>query len=339
MNMVITGGAGFIGINAAAYFLKKGYAVTIFDNFSREGSEENISWLKKEKLGTLRIVSGDIRHDVKLLRKEIGNAQVVLHLAGQVAVTTSVLDPVTDCEININGTVNVLEAARASKHMPIVIFSSTNKVYGGLEDVGIREDKTRYRFADLKFGISERQPLDFHSPYGCSKGAADQYVRDYYRIYGLPTVVFRQSCIYGPHQHGVEDQGWIAWFMIALSRGKNISIYGNGKQVRDVLYVDDLLRAYDLAIRNIDTTKGQVYNIGGGMKNTLSIWHEFYPTLESLFQRSIRPSFCPQRPGDQPIYVSDIRKAAKDFGWKPTTSLPAGMRLIYDWIRDNYTKG
>lgn len=333
MNMIITGGAGFIGINAAAYFLKKKYHVTIFDNFSRAGSLENVEWLKKEKLGSLRIVSGDIRYDTKKLRLLVKDAQVVLHLAGQVAVTSSVLDPMTDSEINITGTLNVLEAARRAKHNPIVIYSSTNKVYGGLEDVGIIEDKIRYRFKNLEFGVSEQQPLDFHSPYGCSKGAADQYVRDYYRIYGVPTVVFRQSCIYGPHQHGVEDQGWVAWFMLALSKNKQLTIYGDGKQVRDILYVDDLLNGYDLAIQKINRIKGQIYNIGGGKDNTLSVWHEFYPILEDLFGRKITATFKAERPGDQPIYVSDIRKAEKDFGWKPTTNKERGLRLLYDWIR------
>lgn len=333
MNMIITGGAGFIGINAAAYFLKKKYTVTIFDNFSRKGSLENVQWLKKEKFGTLRVVSGDIRYDTKKLQHLVNDAQVVLHLAGQVAVTSSVLDPMTDSEINITGTLNVLEAARRVKHKPIVIYSSTNKVYGGLEDVGIREDATRYRFKNLEFGVSEQQHLDFHSPYGCSKGAADQYVRDYYRIYGLPTIVFRQSCIYGAHQHGVEDQGWVAWFMIALAHKKKLTIYGNGKQVRDILYIDDLIRSYDLAIQNIQTTKGQIYNIGGGKDNTLSVWHEFHPILESLFGKKVSATFRKARPGDQPIYISDIRKAEKDFGWKPEISVDRGMCLIYDWIR------
>lgn len=336
MKLLITGGAGFIGINTAEYFLKKGHAVTIFDNFSRKGSVKNIAWLKKQKYETLKVVSGDIRHDVTSLGQNTKDCDVIIHLAGQVAVTSSVLDPMTDSEINITGTLHVLEAARKAKKPPIVLYSSTNKVYGALEDVGIKEDVSRYRFTDLPHGVSEEQPLDFHSPYGCSKGAADQYVRDYYRIYNLPTVVFRQSCIYGAHQHGVEDQGWIAWFMIALAQHKNLTIYGNGKQVRDVLYVDDLVRAYDMAIQKIHKTKGQIYNIGGGMENTLSIWYEFYPILESVFHHKIHATFSAQRPGDQPIYVSDIRKAERDFGWKPTTPISKGMQLIADWIQANY---
>lgn len=335
MNILIVGGAGFIGCNAASYFLKKDHVVTILDNFSRVGGEDNIQWLKNEHKKNVRVVRGDIRTDIKLLRSLVGKTDVVLHLAGQVAVTSSVIDPMTDCEINILGTMNVLEAVRKSKHKPIVIYSSTNKVYGGLEDMKIKEGKTRYSFANKKYGVSEERTLDFHSPYGCSKGAADQYVRDYYRIYGIPTVVFRQSCIYGPHQHGVEDQGWVAWFMIALTKGKQLTIYGNGKQVRDILYIDDLLRAYELAITHIKKTKGQIYNIGGGASNTLSIWFEFLPILEKLFGKKINAAFSKARPGDQPIYVSDIRKAKKDFGWKPQVPLLKGMNLLYQWIQEN----
>ena len=264
------------------------------------------------------------------------NADLILHLAGQVAVTSSVIDPITDFETNARGTLNILESVRLSGHNPIFIYSSTNKVYGALEDIAVTESTTRYVFNTLRFGVAETRGLDFHSPYGCSKGAADQYVRDYSRIYGLNTVVFRQSCIYGPHQHGVEDQGWVAWFMIALSQGKQLTIYGNGKQVRDLLHIDDLLSAYDAAARHIKTTKGQIYNIGGGPKNTLSIWHEFKPLLERLYKRTITPKFSDWRPGDQPIYISDIRKAKKDFGWLPKTNVSTGIQSLFHWIQKNY---
>jgi CDP-paratose 2-epimerase len=208
-------------------------------------------------------------------------------------------------------------------------------VYGELEDLKIIEGKTRYEFKDLKNGVSEERILDFHSPYGCSKGCADQYVRDYARIYGINTIVFRQSCIYGPHQFGVEDQGWVAWFIIALTLGKKITIYGNGKQVRDLLFIEDLIEAYDLAAKNIKRTKGQIYNIGGGNKNIVSVWFDFRPILEELFKRKIDAKFSNWRPGDQPIYVSDIRKAKRDFGWEPRTNVRQGIKKLYDWVSAN----
>ena len=334
--ILIIGGAGFIGINAASYFLNKNYQVTIFDNFSRPGSRENVTWLKKNKKGNLKIVKGDICLNTTKLKNALAKADLVLHLAGQVAVTTSVTDPKTDFQINALGTLNVLEAMRQSGNNPVLIYSSTNKVYGHLADVKIDKKATRYAFRNLKHGVSEKRGLDFYSPYGCSKGSADQYVRDYSRIYGLNTIVFRQSCIYGPHQHGVEDQGWVAWFIIALTQGKKITIYGDGKQVRDLLHIDDLLKAYEQAFQNIKTTKGQIYNIGGGHKNTISIWQEFKPILEKLFQRKISVSYSDLRPGDQLIYVSDIRKAKRDFGWVPKIGIKQGIKNLYSWIQENY---
>lgn len=336
MRILITGGAGFIGINAAQYFLKQGHTVIIYDNFSRKGSVENANLLNKDKkYSGLEIVKGEIKEFSKELRNAVLKSDVVLHLAAQVAVTTSVDDPRNDFEINALGTLNVLEVIRQSENKPILLYTSTNKVYGGLEDLRIVENETRYEFENLQNGVSENRCLDFHSPYGCSKGCADQYVRDYARIYGLNTIVFRQSCIYGPHQFGVEDQGWVAWFIIALTKNKKISIYGNGKQVRDILYVDDLINAYDLAIKNIKKTKGQIYNIGGGVRNTISIWFDFKPILEKLFGRKIEPKFSNWRPGDQPIYVSDIRKAKKDFGWEPEVNVEQGIRKLYDWVAAN----
>lgn len=333
--IVITGGAGFIGVNAASHYLKKGYEVLIIDNFSRKGSKTNINWLNAAKPKGLKIITAEIRSDTDKLKEIVRNVDVVLHLAAQVAVTSSVINPREDFEINALGTFNLLEAVRTSGNNPIFIYSSTNKVYGGLEDLNISEEKTRYVFDDLEYGISEKRTLDFHSPYGCSKGCADQYVRDYARIYGLNTIVFRQSCIYGPHQFGVEDQGWVAWFIIALTLGKKITIYGNGKQVRDLLYIEDLISAYDLAAKNINKTKGQIYNIGGGYKNTISIWLEFKPILEKLFKRKIDVKFSDSRPGDQPIFVSDIREAKKDFGWEPKIGVEAGITRLYEWVSKN----
>jgi len=336
MKYLITGGAGFIGSNLTNALLKRGDKVIISDNFFRNGSKSNIAWLKETQRNTFSIINGDLRRlEQKEMIKTIKSVDVVIHLAAQVAVTTSVKNPREDFEINALGTFNLLEAVRNSGSNPILIYSSTNKVYGDLEDLKITERADRYEFSNMEWGISEKRNLDFHSPYGCSKGAADQYVRDYARIYGLNTIVFRQSCIYGPRQFGVEDQGWVAWFLIALTLGKNITIYGNGKQVRDLLYIDDLVKAYDLAIKNIKTTKGQIYNIGGGRTNTISIWYEFKPILEELFKRKIHANFANSRPGDQPIFVSDIRKAEKAFGWKPKVNVKQGMRLLFDWVQDN----
>ena len=226
-----------------------------------------------------------------------------------------------------------------SMHIPIqynpFIYSSTNKVYGGMEEVTVVEEETRYRYADFPFGISEAQPLDFHSPYGCSKGCGDQYVRDYHRIYDLPTVVMRQSCIYGPRQFGVEDQGWLAWFVIAALTGKPISIYGDGKQVRDVLYVEDLLDAYDAALSHLNRSAGQVFNVGGGADNVISVWKEFQPMLEQAVGHAVPVALGDWRPGDQRIYVSDIRKAEHVLGWQPRYGVRAGLRELFEWVKAN----
>lgn len=332
MHVLITGGAGFIGSNASNYYLQRNHKVTILDNLSRVGGNSNIEWLINYAKNKPTVLKADIRSDIELLKREVSKADLILHLAGQVAVTSSVADPREDFESNILGTFNILEAMRLSNSKPVLIYSSTNKVYGGLEGIQVREEKTRYKFITLPFGVNENQPLDFHSPYGCSKGAADQYVRDYARIYNLKTIVFRQSCIYGPRQFGIEDQGWLAWFIIAILKRKPITIYGNGKQVRDILYVDDLIDAYDKAFKNIEKTKGQVYNIGGGNMNTLSVWGELKPMLESLFRRKLSARFSDNRPGDQLIYISDTRKALKDFNWRPKTSIDKGINNLYNWI-------
>ncbi len=335
MKYLITGGGGFIGSNLTHTLLQRGDHVIIFDNFSRNGSKSNLAWLQKMHTKGLTVVVGDIRDDFKKLVPLVKKVDVVIHLAAQVAVTTSVENPSEDFEINAFGTFNLLEAVRKAGNNPIVLYSSTNKVYGELEDIETQETQTRYAFVSMKSGVTEERNLDFHSPYGCSKGTADQYVRDYARIYGLRTIVFRQSCIYGPRQFGVEDQGWVAWFIIALTLKKNITIYGNGKQVRDLLHVDDLVNAYDMAIKNIEKTKGQIYNIGGGNKNTISIWYEFKPLLEELFKKKIKVKFADSRPGDQPIFVSDIRKAEKDFGWKPKIPVEKGIEKLFMWIQEN----
>jgi CDP-paratose 2-epimerase len=333
--VLITGGAGFIGANLADRLLTRGCHVTILDDFSRPGIERNVSWLRGLHGESVDVMTGSVT-DPATCGEAVGQAEVVYHLAGQTAVTTSVADPRRDFEINALGAFNVLEAARHAGHSPIVVYSSTNKVYGEMEDVATVEESHRYVYTDLPNGVAETHPLDFHSPYGCSKGAADQYIHDYARIYGIPTVVFRQSCIYGPRQMGVEDQGWLAWFVIALVTGRPITIYGNGKQVRDVLYIDDLLDAFELAVDRIEVTRGEVYNIGGGIGNAISIWWDFKPLIESILERHIpNPTFDSTRPGDQPIFVADVSKATRDFGWSPRVTAGDGLARLAEWVIAN----
>ncbi len=332
---LITGGAGFIGSNFAARCLSRGEEVVIFDNLSRRGADSNIEWLSDRfNRKSFELIKEDIR-DVDAVKTAAKGADRILHLAAQVAVTTSVTDPKTDFEINANGTFNALEAARASGRKPAFLYASTNKVYGGMEDVAVVELESRYDYQDLPDGASEKQPLDFHSPYGCSKGCGDQYVRDYYRIYDLPTVVFRQSCIYGTRQFGVEDQGWLAWFIIAAITGHPITIYGNGKQVRDILFIDDLLDAYDAAFGHIKTSAGQVFNIGGGRDNSIAVWTEFRPLLENLLGKPIKTRIREWRPGDQPVFISDIRKAQSLLGWQPKIGVEQGIRRLFNWVKEN----
>ncbi len=332
MKVLITGGAGFIGCNWAARLLRAGHAVTVFDNLSRKGTASNLEWLKKQS--AVQFVRGDVR-DAAALAEAAKGQNAIYHLAAQVAVTTSVVNPREDFEINALGTFNALEAARAAGTQPVLVYASTNKVYGGMEEVRVHEEATRYAYTDLPLGLPESQPLDFHSPYGCSKGAGDQYARDYARIYDLPTVVFRQSCIAGTRQFGVEDQGWLAHFVIAAAKGRPINIYGDGKQVRDVLWVDDLLDAYEIALNHPDKIAGKIYNVGGGPEFTLSIWTEVGPLLESLAGRKIETRHGDWRPGDQKVYVSDIRKAESELGWKPNVPPREGMKRLWEWVNGN----
>lgn len=331
----MTGGAGFIGSNLVHRLLGEGHEVTLYDNLSRSGCQQNIQWLRQTHGGaSFCLIQGELG-DFDQLQRAVRGAQRIYHLAGQVAVTTSVHNPRQDFEANALGTFNLLEAARLVADDPIVIYASTNKVYGGMEDIHITEGATRYYYTDYPAGIPETQPLDFHSPYGCSKGAGDQYTRDYARIYGLRTVVVRQSCIYGYRQFGIEDQGWLAWFMIAALKQRAISIYGNGKQVRDVLFIDDLLDAYAAIVANIDQAAGKIYNIGGGPENTISVWCEFGPLLEQYLGAAIPVRQAAWRPGDQPIYVSDIRKATKELGWQPQISVVQGTERLFTWIANH----
>lgn len=334
-NYLVSGGAGFIGSNYVQRLVQRGEMVTVYDNLSRAGARRNVVWLEETfGKGAFRLIVGDLR-DSDLLTESAKEADVIVHLAGQVAVTTSVTNPRDDFEANALGTFNALEAARLSERNPIFIYASTNKVYGGMDDVELVEEATRWRYKDLLEGCPETQPLDFHSPYGCSKGTGDQYVRDYHRIYGLNTVVMRQSCIYGPRQFGIEDQGWLAWMMIAAVTGRPITIYGDGKQVRDVLHVNDLLDAYDAAIEKIDKAKGQVYNVGGGLRNVLAVWTEFGPILERLLGREVEVARADWRPGDQRVFYADFSKARRELDWEPKIDLEEGLELLFDWVQEN----
>jgi len=334
MKVIITGGAGFIGSNAVSRYLRRGHHVVVVDNLSREGARKNLAWLEGQ--GVMEFVRLDLRDAPALaeLFHHHRNADRVLHLGGQVAVTTSVINPREDFEINTLGTLNVLEAMRLAGMSATAIYSSTNKVYGEMCDVAIVERQDRYAYRDFAAGISEERSLDFHSPYGCSKGAADQYFVDYHRIYGLRTIVFRQSCIYGYRQFGAEDQGWLAWFMIASQLGRPITVFGDGKQIRDVLFIDDLLDAYDAAFTAGDRAIGHAYNIGGGPGNVLSLL-DLLAYIQRRQDRKLTYAMADWRPGDQKAFVSDIRRAQADLGWCPMITCENGMNLLYDWVASN----
>jgi CDP-paratose 2-epimerase len=332
--ILITGGAGFIGVNLASKLLKEGNNfVIIYDNLFRRGVENNLKWLLSKKYKNLKFIKGDVR-DYKKLKETVKDCSDVYHLAAQVAVTKSVEDPIEDFKINAEGTLYTLEAVRQASPDAIFIFASTNKVYGELLHLKLKKEKTCYVLADKKNGITEAENLDFHSPYGVSKGVADQYARDYNRIYGLKTVVFRQSCIYGEHQYGNEDQGWVAHFIIKSLLGSRISIYGDGKQVRDLLDVSDLIRAYGLAVSHIEKAKGKIYNIGGGSKNSFSLL-ELIGFLEETLRVEIKYDFFDWRPGDQKIFISDNTKLKKELGWSPKVAKEQGVRKLSEWIESN----
>lgn len=329
---LITGGAGFVGSNLADALLSAGEKVIVADNFSRAGVQHNANWLREKHGSRVRIEKVDIR-DAERVRLLVGEAQRVYHLAAQVAVTTSLDDPVLDFQTNLQGTFNILEAARGMLNPPPVLFTSTNKVYGAMEKVSVELDGDLYRYADGRRGITETAPLDFHSPYGCSKGAADQYVRDYSRIFGLPTMVFRMSCIYGTRQFGTEDQGWVAHFARSLLGGEPITVYGDGCQVRDILWVDDLVQAMLAAMERIDDVSGEVLNVGGGAENAVSV-RGVIDRLMEVTGLEVPVHRADWRPGDQRVYVSDTARAEEVLGWKPETAWEEGLEKLVEWLRE-----
>jgi CDP-paratose 2-epimerase len=331
--VLITGGAGFIGCNTAKHFAKRNWQVTVLDDLSREGTDKNLEWLRE---GTsFEFEKVDIRQQAAVEQVFVQRQfDAVIHLAAQVAVTTSVTDPRTDFAINALGTFNLLDAVR--RHCPeaVFIFASTNKVYGKIAAAGYELQGNSYAYTNRYNGIPESEPLDFLSPYGCSKGAADQYTLDFSQIYGIPATSFRQSCIYGAHQFGIEDQGWVAWFAIAAMLGRDITIYGDGKQVRDVLYVEDLVRAYEAAIHNPDKVAGRAFNIGGGPNRVLSLL-DLIDMLEQRLKHKIPLRWTDWRPGDQRVYISDVRKLEQALGWKPEIDVEAGVNQLLDWVKQN----
>lgn len=334
---LITGGAGFVGSNLADRLLSDGQAVRIVDNLSRPGVERNLEWLRERHGSRFEFVPIDLRNIFEL-EPTVRGVRRIFHLAAQVAVTTSLRDPLRDFQINLRGTLNLLEAARRQPRVPAIIFASTNKVYGGLPDVGLERVGQCYLPEDehlRRNGISETRNLDFHSPYGCSKGGADQYLLDYARCMGVPSVVFRMSCIYGPRQFGTEDQGWVAHFLIRALQGQPITLYGEGTQVRDVLFVDDLINAFQLAAGRIDELSGKAFNIGGGPGNTVSLL-EMVDLIGDLQGKRPELKFDDWRPGDQRYYCSDVRRFAGATGWHPTIDVRDGVRRLHDWLSDSY---
>ncbi|MBL8659246.1 MAG: SDR family NAD(P)-dependent oxidoreductase [Rhodospirillales bacterium] len=335
-SVLVTGGAGFIGANIADRLAGSGENVIIFDALARDHVEENVAWLSKRHGPRVSFVCGDVR-DPHAVTDVVCRAKQVFHLAAQVAVTTSLLDPRRDFEINAGGTLNVLEAIRRRPTPPPLVFASTNKVYGRLDTIAeLRAEALRTtagaRFAD---GFDETLPLDFYSPYGCSKGASDQYVLDYARIYGLPAAVLRMSCIYGPRQFGTEDQGWVAHFLRSAIADKVITIYGDGRQVRDILYVDNVVDAFLLAQKRMALVRGQAFNIGGGPANTVSLL-ELVQLIERITGTRPKTAFAPPRPGDQRLYVSDIGRFAAATGWSPRTGVATGVRRLLDWLENRF---
>jgi CDP-paratose 2-epimerase len=332
--VLIIGGAGFIGTNLAERLLTKGVAVRVLDSLARPGSQYNIAWLAERHQSNFQFIHGDVRQP-HLVQSVLRGVDHVYHLAAQVAVTSSIVDPQLDFAVNAQGTLNVLQAARQCRNPPSVLYSSTNKVYGALADLALVPAGSRYVPADplvRAAGISEARNLEFHSPYGCSKGAAEQYVLDYSRTYGLRTVVLRMSCIYGPHQHGNEDQGWVAHFLRRAMADERVTIYGDGLQVRDLLFVDDLIDAFELARCNVDSLSGRAFNMGGGVANAVSVL-EVLEQIEQVTEQSVQRDFGRWRSGDQRYYVSDTTRFHDATGWQARIGVAQGLRELYRWLQ------
>lgn len=334
--VVIVGGAGFIGANLADHFLREGRDVVVLDNLSRPGVTENLRWLQDRYGDLVHPVIEDIRDPIAI-RSAFRNAGAVFHFAAQTAVTTSLAKPLDDFEINALGTINVLEAVRDVARRAPVIFASTNKVYGNLSDLEVTQLDDRYAPVDQSistYGVGEDRKLDFCTPYGCSKGVADQYVLDYARSYGLRTAVLRMSCIYGPHQFGTEDQGWVAHFLIRALRGEPIYIYGDGRQVRDILHVDDAVAAYLLLLQNIDIAQGRAYNLGGGPQNAVSV-RKVLGEIEEVTGRHLDIRHGDWRAGDQLYFVADTRRLSETLGWAAAVGWRDGLRQLHDWFAES----
>lgn len=337
MKLLINGGCGFLGSNLASYGIKEGYDVTVFDNCSRPGASQNLEWLRG--LGNVTFIHGDtrVKNDVETVIKE-GQFDAVFHLAGQVAMTTSIANPYQDFETNTMGTMNVLDSVRKYSPQTVIFFSSTNKVYGDLEAYTYEETDTRYQCIEFPDGFDESIPLDFRSPYGCSKGAADQYMLDYARIYGVKTVVFRHSSMYGGRQFATSDQGWVGWFVgKALEKKQNrecglFTINGNGKQVRDILHAEDMIRLYFMALENVDKVCGQAFNIGGTMEQSLSLL-ELFAMLEGMLGIEMQYTKLPPRQSDQKVFVADIKKIKERIGWVPKVSAREGVASMIEWVK------
>ncbi|HEX4165146.1 MAG TPA: NAD-dependent epimerase/dehydratase family protein [Bryobacteraceae bacterium] len=330
--ILITGGAGFVGTNVARSYLEQDQPVHILDNLSRPGVERNISELQEGYPGRVLFTQADVREQ-STVKQAVRSARLIYHFAAQVAVTTSLADPAADAATNLGGTLNILEAVRALSPQTPVLFTSTNKVYGGLRNVPLCERGARYQplnAAISETGVNEQQALDFLSPYGCSKGSADQYVLDYAHSFGLSTVVFRMSCIYGPYQLGSEDQGWVAHFLRRAAKGESITLYGDGRQVRDLLFVSDLVRAMRLAMESIQKISGHAFNIGGGASNSASLL-EVLSQIKILLGSSPRVEWGPERLGDQRWYVSDIAKISRAVKWIPQITVSQGLSQLLDW--------
>ncbi len=338
MKILIAGGCGFLGSNLAAYGMQQGYEITVFDNLSRVGASENLKWLQSR--GEIRFIHGDTRckNDIEAVVKST-HFDAVFHLAGQVAMTTSIENPYKDFETNTMGTLNMLDTLRKYSPDTAMFFSSTNKVYGDLEQYDYEEGEKRYICREFPNGFSESIPLDFRSPYGCSKGAADQYMLDYSRIFGMKTVVFRHSSMYGSRQFATYDQGWVGWFCAKAMEKyfdpncKPFTISGNGKQVRDILHADDMARLYYGALQNIDQVAGDAYNIGGTMEQSLSLL-ELFDMLNDILGIEMKYTQLPPRVSDQKIFVADIGKITKRIGWKPQVSAYDGICKMIEWQKE-----